>query len=578
MQGAAELGKLTLHKCHTITEKGIKDLVIKAHNLLHLDLTGCLNIQPLFIYRIASHMPFSNVSQSFLGFEAKNNAAELMLQQEHFVTKNASVSLLQRVVRGFLVRAGEVHKMRTTKKYALVMPFIQALSRGFLGRLRYREELTIARANRGTSLIQLRWRCHRLRQKVSKKICDKETLTRRIKSTASVQRVYRGYCYGRRVTREAKQEKTRRELAEAKRNTCQMMASTTIQRSMKCALARKKIKHLKEINRFQIERQKVICCHATVIQKAERCRRSKIIAAVLKEEKGNQKLREKKVTTVQATWRRKRYRQIRYQENERRLKGSALQIQYIWRQHQSNLKFYKFRAQITAISKQKKSAIDKLQRLGRGRAARSIVQRMRLSKEYELLSIVACQKIQRMFQYYLCREKLQVLRDTAHIECRMKVLFPKFQVSTNELQGLDSTIIALTAKVASSEKEISELERELRLMEETGSKYWDSDRISGTPQRFLTSVLYVQMKHILNEIYAGVASTRKTLNALTTERDELRRATEFLRNEISYLNTVALEKAKMERSNQLRSKVKAMHLSALLIQRNIRRLFAQAAL
>jgi hypothetical protein len=167
--------------------------------------------------------------------------------------------------------------------------------------------------------------------------------------------------------------------------------------------------------------------------------------------------------------------------------------------------------------------------------------------------IAAGQKILRVIRWYLSREKLYVLRDTAIIERKIKVLFPTLQETNNELHDTNSKMLAVAASVAVSEKEMSDMERELQLMSETGSKYWDSDRISGTPQRFLSSVLYAQIKQILNEAYVNIESERETLSILTSKRDELTRKKEFLLSEISYLNTVALERAKLKRSNDLKA-------------------------
>ncbi len=71
-----------------------------------------------------------------------------------------------------------------------------------------------------------------------------------------------------------------------------------------------------------------------------------------------------------------------------------------------------------------------------------------------LVSIAAGQKIQRVIRMCLSRETYNVLRDTADIERKMKVLFPTFKESTKELHATNSKILAITASVALSEKEI----------------------------------------------------------------------------------------------------------------------------
>ena len=127
--------------------------MFRAYHLLHLDLTGCQHIQPLFIYCIALHMPFSNVSQAFLGFEPKYNALELLQHHENVKQKSASLLLLQRVIRGFLARVGEVHTIQLRRRVSSVMPFVQALSRGFIVRLHYTKELNIVKANQRASIF-----------------------------------------------------------------------------------------------------------------------------------------------------------------------------------------------------------------------------------------------------------------------------------------------------------------------------------------------------------------------------------------------------------------------------------------
>lgn len=525
-------------------------MALRAYYLIHLDLTGCQNIQALFIYRIALHMLFSNVSQVFLGFEPKHNALELLQLHENVKQKTASLLLLQRVIRGFLARVGEVHTIRSRRRVSLVMPLVQALSRGFIVRRRYSEKLKNFVANQSASVFQLYWRRHRERRNLIRNITDKISLRRKYSSSALVQRVYRGYLYGRRIAREANEKRFREAQEVKKKFVHQRIASVILQNFFKFAHATKKFRRDQEMKRAEIEQLRIIYRYATLIQKKARIWRSKRIVNILREEKTRMNIRARKATKIQVTWRRI---QIQFLENESRLQSSALNIQYYWRHHRSNVMFSQLLLQAAEKIIQKRSAIQTLQRLARGKAARSYVRERILMQMQGLMSIAAGQKIQRVIRNCLSREKLNVLRDMADIERKLKVLFPTFKESTNALYATNSKILAITKSVALSEKEIFGIERELQLMGETGSKYWDSDRISGTPQRFLTSVLYAQMKHILNKARMKIKSERETLSIMMTKRDELSRMTEFLSSEVSYLNTIVLEKAKLKRFNELKA-------------------------
>jgi hypothetical protein len=524
--------------------------VFRAYHLLHLDLTGCQHIQPLFIYCIALHMPFSNVSQAFLGFEPKYNALELLQHHENVKQKSASLLLLQRVIRGFLARVGEVHTIQLRRRVSSVMPFVQALSRGFIVRLHYTKELNIVKANQSASVFQLLWRHYRERWNLKKNMEDKMSLRRKHSSSALVQRVFRGYFYGRRIAREAKEDRFRDKLEAMKNFVHQRIAATILQNSFKYAHARKKLRHYQEIKMAQIEQLRIIYRNTTLIQKTARIWRSKRTVNILRVERTRLNLCARKATTIQVTLRRLKFQ---FHESERRLESSALKIQSYWRNQRLNLMFFQFQAQTEKMNRLKRSAIQTVQRLARVKLARSFVQKGILMQVHRSVAMAASLKILRAIRCYLSREKLYVLRDTANIERKIKVLFPTLQESTNELHATNSKILAVTASVAVSEKEISDMERELQLMSETASKYWDSDRISGTPQRFLTSVLYAQIKQILNKAYVNIESERETLSILMTKRDELTRKKEFLLNEISYLNTIALERAKLKRSNDLKA-------------------------
>jgi predicted Ser/Thr protein kinase len=113
---------------------------------------------------------------------------------------------------------------------------------------------------------------------------------------------------------------------------------------------------------------------------------------------------------------------------------------------------------------------------------------------------------------------MECQKDLKNIEARMNVLFPKSQSVSQELRVLDSKIAILTSEIDYFEKEKDKHERELRLINETSSKYWDTDRITGIPQRFLMSVISAQLKRIQHETIVSMEMRRTEMDELTKQR------------------------------------------------------------
>ena len=540
--------------CHCITEEGVENMTRNAKNLLHLDLTGCQGIQNLFIYQISPNMLFSDVSRSFLGFEPKTNANKLIEHHEYLIRESKSVLLLQRVIRGFIAQVREVRKVRLARQNAVIAPMIQAVVRGFIGRSRAADAKTLAATIQATILIQVFWRQCRVRRDLSKKLQFLTKLRKRGVSSSCIQRVFRGHYYGRNVVRHAKAQKLQDYLDKANERASRLIACCCIQRSLKCAFSRKHRLGLVELKKLETKRHQQLYKSVTVFQKYARLRNSMKIVSLRKEEYRIRKLRELKATKLQAAWRYVTKRRISHRESLRRRDTAAARLQAMWHIIISNRNFAKFELQRTAQNARRQSAIAVLQRTARLRAWRSSVQRNKQLKQSLLRQSIASVCIQRSIRCCLCRERKECLKDLKNIRTRMNVLFPKSQSVAQELCELDSKIATLTSEIDYFEKDRDYQERELHLINQTSSKYWDTDRITGIPQRFLKSVITAQLKRIQHETNFSMKIRKTEIDELTKQRQELMRTNEFLKSEMSYLNSEALQRAKMERFKNNRNK------------------------
>ncbi len=61
--------------------------------------------------KLAAKLPFSNPSKSYLGWEPKSDAMDLILAEERFRAETQAASVLQRCYRGAAARGG-VGKLR----------------------------------------------------------------------------------------------------------------------------------------------------------------------------------------------------------------------------------------------------------------------------------------------------------------------------------------------------------------------------------------------------------------------------------------------------------------------------------
>lgn len=195
-------------------------------------------------------------------------------------------------------------------------------------------------------------------------------MRRKHSSSALAQRIYRGYLYGRRIAREENEKRFREAQEVNKTLVHQRIASIILQKCFKHAHAIKKLRLEQEMKRAEIEQLRIIYRNASLIQKIARICRSRRLVNFLREEKARMSLRARNATKIQVTL---RHLQNQFRENDRRLQSSALNIQSHWRHHRSNLMFSQLLLQAAEKIRQKRSAVQTLQRLARVRAARSLV-------------------------------------------------------------------------------------------------------------------------------------------------------------------------------------------------------------
>ena len=107
----------------------------------------------------------------------------------------------------------------------------------------------------------------------------------------------------------------------------------------------------------------------------------------------------------------------------------------------------------------------------------------------------AALSIQRVFRGHKDRDMVVLYRSMRHLEeFKAKPLYTFLEVTQKSLKENQSDQVILKLNLKKIMDNIAFLEKEIDMMNHTKQNYWDSDIISGTPQRF--PLVMVQVRYI----------------------------------------------------------------------------------
>lgn len=523
-KGKADIHKLDVSHCKLITEQGIKGLVpIGPTGLSHLDLSGCHRIKKAFVYNMAPSFHFSIVSDSFLGFCPKVEEATLRIKANVTEINTKAAINMQRCTRGWIARAGEVKLRKIDWAAAHKLPHVQACIRGSIQRRAFQDAVLEKRQKKASTQIAAAWRGLKSRRSVQLMIASKLELKQKEILAGVAQRIYRGH-QGRVASRMIRLAATRKILEVAKQQARWLKAAEVIQRFMRGAQSRVLLQYLKrklsEEKKMELDRWQ----SALLLQRIFRGMQGRVLVKLVRQDREAFEVQWYLVREVQRVWRGLGGRALaKVQEQkirERHRQKAATKIQRLWRGYKTRDKIA-IAQSIERMRKREQLSALTLQRIYRGKQGQQKAEEVRTRLKEEQSRLQAAALIQRCFRGYNGRTLFHVLKLAME---KIRPLRAEIIQRKRELDGLRNELISAADNLAVSQRNTTMLEKEVAVVQKTKSKYWDSDQVTGTPQRFLTELLKVRLKEKLVAMHASTECIAAQYEALKSrERDLMRK-------------------------------------------------------
>ncbi|GMI33163.1 hypothetical protein TeGR_g14531, partial [Tetraparma gracilis] len=540
------LRNLNLAGCSAITEAGIREIAHGCTGIGFLNVTNCKNITRRFLMHLIKDMQFSDPAHTYFGYQPKSNADELRKKAKELQEMAKAAIQVQRMIRGTLARGG-VREIRRAWIITNLLPKAQAWIRGHVRRIVWKQLLRSRLEHWAASAIRAAWRGMLDRKFVTKMMKVKANYDNREEMSRHIQRVWRGHG-GRQII--ARGAATRRGYA-ARLIAEEMRAERERMRAL-------------ELLRIKCTR---------VIQRIYRGSLGRKKAAAARAAKELYELQWRCARKIQATWRgklgRDSARMLREFRDYQRAMEAATKIQCAWRGFRGKY-LGKIAASLAGLRALEQTAAGKIQSCFRAKLGRDKTKEKRDKMAETLRRMRSVQIMQRLYRGHAGRTRAAIQKALKKLEHRAKPLFAKLKEEEVELEVVRDKIKFVEDVLAPLNEDTTALGKEIALILRSKAKYWDSDRISGAPQRFVTEWLKIRLDEKLKESKDRVEELEDQLAELQIKEREKQRHIRHVSRELVPLTTGTIEKTKYERTTYLRHKVRLEKGATTDIQRIFR--------
>jgi len=576
--GCVGLRNLNLANCQAISEVGIREIAHGCTGIGYLNVSNCKAISRRFLMHLIKDLQFSDPAHTYFGYQPKPDADELRRKAKELQEMERCAISVQRVIRGTLARGG-VKEIRRAHVIKYQLPKAQAWVRGYLRRKKWHKVLRKRLEHWAASLIRATWRGLLDRRFVRRMLHVKEDYDMRDRTSVHVQRLFRGHV-GRKIMQAVRDEIARLQLAEAQRRARLERAATIIERSRRGYVARRFAEELR------LERERLRALERLRIKSARKIQRicrgyiGRGIAKSKRAEKEFVELQWRCARKLQACWRgklgRDKARTLREFREFQRQTLAATKIQSAWRAFRGR-HLGKVAASLAGLRELEQTAARRIQSCFRAKQGRELAKEKRDAMAETLKRMRAVLVCQRVFRGHKGREKSAVQRALRGLEHKAKPLYAKLKKEQLELETVKEKIEFTTGVLEPLANDTKELEKEIALIMRSKAKFWDSDRISGAPQRFVTDWLKIRLDEQIAGSRDRVEELEDQIAELQIKEREKQRHIRHISRELIPLTTGTIEKTKYERTQYLRHKVRAEKAASTDIQKVFRGFYVRGA-
>ena len=569
--GCVGLRNLNLAGCQSVSEKGIKDIAHGCTGIGYLNVTNCKNVTRRFLMHLITDLQFSDPAHTYFGYQPKANADELRIKAKELQIKNLCAIEIQRLIRGTLARGG-VKEIRQAYIIKHQLPRAQAHIRGFLQLKKWRSVLRGRLQEWAATTIRAAW-CGMLDRRTVRRMKNiKGEFDLRDGMALNIQRVYQGHL-GRLLMQKIRNKYARIALIEAQKQARLEQNATIIQRVHRGHASRLVTEEMRK-ERDRLRALELLHIKmARILQRVVRGMFGRTVAKLARAAKELEEYKWRCSRKIQCCWRgklgRDKARLLREFRDYQKAVNAATKIQSAWRAFRGKY-IGKVAASLAGLRKLEQTAACKIQSSWRARIGRIKAKDKAAAMEETLKRMRAVLIVQRVFRGHKGRTAFAVKGALKKLEHRAKPLYVKLKNEESDLNVVLDKIKILKEVLEPLERDKKELEKEIMLILRSKAKYWDSDRISGAPQRFVTEWLKVRLKEKLEKNADRVEELQDQLAEMEIKEREKHRHIRHVKRELVPLTTGTIERTKIERTQRLRETVRAQLHGSTYIQKIFR--------
>lgn len=523
-----KLMSLNLSNCKNITDKVIPQITNKCVKLREIDLSNCYNLTDSTLHTVAKNvtgltslkldgvdrvtskalssytgvrkLEFADMAQHWRGFQPKLNAADLIAKKEVSRFQDNQALMIQNMIRRH--NAWKIYKeKRRIYIVGKALPRFQALFRGYAQRKIYKRYKYNTIRHRMAIRIQNRFRLYHIQLMKRYAIRMQKIKYIKLKSAILLQRMFHGMKARKRVV-EIRNNNMNLEREKARLVAIQELKSLVIQGLFLTWYAKRRVVKLKELKRQEMIQLMIKNRNIVYMQKIVRGKFGKKIAIRRRKELQMKLLRIKCAITVQRVYRghakRLYVKHLRELMRQEMMLKACIDIQKIWRGCRAKMLVAVLKA-LKLLRKKQSYYAGEIQRVFRGGRSRT-----KLKSMYDELARIlrinrAAINIQRLFRGHKGREVCEVELALKGMEGKAGPLFLLLRSLEEKSQNTTRMVSKLESFVNLTQNEADEIERELLHATKTTSKFTDSKRVNGIPQRFLTKFLIVRLQDCLDK-------------------------------------------------------------------------------
>lgn len=562
------LQSLDLSRCPAVTDQSIHTLAKGISALSTLKLDGNERVTMKAIYsHVGKTLEFADLAMNWLGYQPKAGFAELIAYREKHRYETAKAITIQSIIR----RKFAFKKWKEKKRWWLIsycIPRVQALVRMRMLRKKYKQILYERWRIKQVIIIQKNWR--KLREVIAKKHKIKAIRFASLKevSALTIQKAYHRMVAVKYV-KSVRNRIATNKLLVARIQSVQEVRSGTIQRVYRGYVGRCEIVRRKILLQERRERDALIERMMRLLQRVARGKLGRMRSLRRRREIEYQVKCWFSCIIIQKAFRgmkgRQRWAHFKMLWWIRIKNEAATNIQRIYRGYRGQILFA-VATSLRQLRIRQQAAALLIQRWARGISGRDYAKRYGIIKNRNKIMNAATLVIQTLYRGHKGREAAEIEGGVASLEGKVQPLADLLKRLEADAMKLGKLIIRMEKKDKLMTDEIFEIERELIACTTTSSKFSDSNKINGIPQRFLTKYLRVRLKdhyerekEVYKSKYTELQRKRKELRDMQVEITAARR-------ELLPLTVGLVSDIKKQRSIRLRKLVRMRKKSATTIQ------------